>query len=322
MFSLIIPLYNKSDYIAKAVESVLTQSYKNFELIIVNDGSTDNSLEVIESICKSVNSKISLINQKNSGVSSARNNGVKAAKYDYIALLDADDWWDKDFLLEMFNLINDFPDGGLYGCNYYSVKNSKNRVLNVGVEEGFEKGYIDYFKTYSNTFCVPINCSFVVVKKNVFDEVGGFNRNLKFSEDLDLWIRIALKYKVAYLNKHLAYSNQNIPVNLRALGEKIWKKEEHAVFNFEYLKNEESQNTDFKYLLDGIRVRSLMRYYLGGVYRNEVKEILSEVDMSKQPKYFQRVYFYPKWLIRFYFQYKKVGSLFKQRIIKSVHRLH
>ena len=91
MFSIVIPLYNKAEYVPKTLASVLNQTYSDFELIIVDDGSTDDSLEVINSF---VDNRIKIVKQKNGGVSAARNRGIIEAKYELIALLDADDWWD------------------------------------------------------------------------------------------------------------------------------------------------------------------------------------------------------------------------------------
>ena len=93
-----MPLYNKQDYILKCVSSILSQTYSQFELIVINDGSTDNSLSEID---KLTDQRLRIISQANAGVSTARNNGVKEARYDYIAFIDADDWWDKNFLEEM-----------------------------------------------------------------------------------------------------------------------------------------------------------------------------------------------------------------------------
>jgi len=110
MVSVIIPLFNKEVYIKKCIQSVLAQTYSNFELIIVNDGSTDGSLlKVLEF----VDSRISFLTQENSGVSIARNNGVSVSKHDYIAFLDADDWWEPTFLEEMKALVETFPDAGI-----------------------------------------------------------------------------------------------------------------------------------------------------------------------------------------------------------------
>ncbi|MGK0328124.1 glycosyltransferase family 2 protein [Polaribacter sp.] len=313
MFSIIIPLYNKFAYIEKAVKSVLAQTFANFELIIVNDGSTDESVNVVQQF---TDLRIRIINQPNLGVSSARNKGVNKANYDYIAFLDADDWWDKNFLEEMNRLKEQVPEAGIYGCNYFHVKNKQNKVSKVGLTEGFKSGYINYFETYSKTFAVPFNCSFVVVKKQVLLEYDGFNHNLKFGEDFDLWVRIALNSKIAYINKPLAYSNQDVDSNNRALGSKLWKPENHFIFNLDYLQAEEKTNPILKKLLDGLRVRALIRYRLAGLYKKETNVTLQTVDFSLQPKYYQRIYQWPIVIIRLYFLYKKLGSQLKQKLIK------
>ena len=94
MISVVIPLYNKEKYIKRAIESVLNQTFQKFEIIVVNDGSTDKSAEIVQNI---KDPRIRLINQKNAGVSAARNRGIQEAKYEYIAFLDADDFWEKIF---------------------------------------------------------------------------------------------------------------------------------------------------------------------------------------------------------------------------------
>lgn len=110
-FSIIIPLYNKVDYIEKAIQSVLAQTYQNFEIIVVNDGSTDEGEKIVESFH---NKKIILINQINQGVSVARNTGAQNSKYDFLAFLDADDIWHSEFLEQLNVLINKFPEMGIY----------------------------------------------------------------------------------------------------------------------------------------------------------------------------------------------------------------
>ena len=164
MFSVIIPLYNKENYIKKVINSVLDQTFLNFELIIINDGSTDDSLSIAQQF---TDTRIKIVIQENLGVSVTRNNGVRLAKYENIAFLDADDWWDCHFLEEMYKLVTDYPDAGLYGCKYYLVKHGNLIESNIGLPSDFVAGYINYFKVYSTTFWVPINCSFVIIKKNI-----------------------------------------------------------------------------------------------------------------------------------------------------------
>jgi glycosyltransferase involved in cell wall biosynthesis len=328
MFSVIIPLYNKSAYIGKAIQSVLDQTFTGFELIVVNDGSTDDGLEVVKSEERRVNNekiglnigKLIIIDQKNCGVSTARNNGVKVSKYDYIAFLDADDWWDKHFLEEMKSAIEEYPDAGLYGCNYYYVKNGVNRLYDKGLPAGFASGYFDYIRTYGSTFCVPINCSFVVIPKNVFIQAGGFNPTLKFGEDFDMWIKLALNYMVAYLNKPLAFSNQDSEISNRAVGsQKLFSPKENVIFNLDYLRKQEFENPELKRLLDGLRVRAMIKYYLSRNYIDQVCKELEKVDFSKQSYYYKFIYKFPKPLVQFYFSIKQIGSKIKQFIIRKIH---
>ena len=102
MISVVIPLYNKEKQIAKTLQTVLNQTYQNFEIVIVNDGSTDGS---VEEVLRISDSRIRLVNQENGGVSAARNRGIDEAKGEYIAFLDADDLWDIDHLEVLYQLL-------------------------------------------------------------------------------------------------------------------------------------------------------------------------------------------------------------------------
>lgn len=314
MFTVIVPLYNKADHILKCVQSILAQTYPQFELIIVNDGSTDNSLQLLNEL---KDDRIKIISQQNAGVSTARNNGAKEAKYGYLAFLDADDWWDPHFLEEMKGLIEKYPDAGLYGSNFYLVKNSISHPSTVGLDKEFKAGYIDYFQTYANTFCVPINCSFVVLPKSIFDAAHGFKSHLKYGEDFDLWLRIALTHKVAYINKALAYSNQDVVSHNRALGgNKLYNKDEYFIFNLGYSEPYETKNEQLKRLMDGLRVRSLLRYYLSKKYVQEVRELLSKVNFNLQPMFFRLVYNIPLPVVKSYFAVMNWAAGVKKKITR------
>lgn len=314
MFSVVIPLHNKTNYIVKAVESVLGQTWPDFELIVVNDGSTDGSQERLSQFD---DRRLRVVDQVNAGVSAARNNGAKHARFDHIAFLDADDYWHPYFLEEMKRLITGFPDAGLYGSGYYIVKNGLRTPAQVGVAAGFSAGYINYFAVYAHTFWVPINCSFVVVKKSVFEQQKGFNPKLKFGEDFDLWIRIALAHKVAYVNRLLAYSNQDADTTNRALGaDRCWKLAEHVTFNLSDFAQYESCNPTLKTLLDGLRVRSLVPYRLNSWYPNEVQALISRVKLDAQPSFYRFVYQWPLPVVSVYFRVKQIGSMAKQRLLR------
>lgn len=317
MFSVVIPLYNKANYIQTAVESVLNQTYAEVELIIVNDGSTDDSLRVVQGF---EDSRLTIVDQANQGVSVARNNGVAVASYEYIAFLDGDDWWDVTFLEKMATLIMNYPAAGIYGCQYFWVKNrSQKRSINHE-PPGFS-GYFDYFAAYTCAWWMPLTSISVVIRKSAFNATQGFKPDLKFGEDFDLWIRLVLAYPVAYLNEPLAYYNQDVALSGRALGGKRWKPEEHFLFNLTYLQEIEQENSFLKRLLDGLRVRGLLRYYLRDEHIREVKELLKQVDFSQQPRYYQRLYTWPRSFVRLYMDGKKVGSVTKQFLRKTLNRV-
>ncbi len=171
LFSVIIPLYNKAPYVAKAVESVLVQTFTEYELVVVDDGSKDDSAEIAAKAIEN-QPNCRLIRQKNAGVSAARNNGVAASQGDYLCFLDADDWWAPTFLEEMAKLITDCPDAGIYGTNYTIVNESKGktRVSPIGVELGFEKGYINYCQVYAKTLAMPLWTGAVCIPRKVYED--------------------------------------------------------------------------------------------------------------------------------------------------------
>ena len=309
MFSVIIPLYNKAPYVAKAIESVLGQTYRDFEVIVIDDGSTDQSLEVAKTF---ENKSITIISQPNSGVSTARNNGVKIAKYPYICFLDADDWWHPTFLEEMKRLITDFPDAGIYGSGYYIVKNGQERIAPIGVPQGFERGIIDYCEVYAKTLCMPLTSISVAIPKHIFDEEEGFKSKLKLGEDFDLWIRIILKHKAILVNKPLAYYNQDVEVNNRAIGSRFYKPEEHMLFsNYgDFMHNE-----GFRFLFERLALYGLLSYYLNDVNKLEVYQILSEINWNKhEHKYLLYYKKFPRWAVKVWFRIIKKLSIIKNRI--------
>lgn len=310
-FSVIIPLYNKAPYIEKALRSVLAQSFKDYEIVVVDDGSTDGSGEIAETVLSQSSSKYNIIYQPNAGVSTARNNGVSASHGDYICFLDADDWWAPIFLERMEWLIKEYPEAGIYGTNYYYVKNGRQRVCVTTAETG----YIDYCKVYAEKLQMPLTSISTALTRRVFDEFGGFRPVLKLGEDFDLWIRIALKYKVAFLNEPLAFYFQNSDKKWRAVGH-LHPPQNHMLWNLDYLEGEERKCSDYKFLVDKLRVYSLLPYYLSRQYRNEARQELAKVDWGKQQKNMIRQYNTPIPLLRCKNALLTFGSRIKQFIIK------
>jgi len=314
MFSVIIPLYNKAPYVAKAIGSVLVQTFSDYEMIIVDDGSKDGSGEIAERMIEG-NDHCKLIRQENAGVSVARNNGVAASVGDYLCFLDADDWWEPTFLEEMIKLIREFPDAGIYGTNYTIVSETKHktRVARVGVDEGFERGYINYCRVYADTMYMPLWTGAVCLPRHIFYELGGFPKGISLGEDFMLWINIALKFNVAFLNKPQAYYNQDLAIANREVG-RLHKPSEHMLWNLVDLEPLEKENADYKQLIDNLRTYGLWPYYLSKKYHEAAELELKKVDWSHQPIRSYALYQKPIWLLRFRESLLMKGSMLKQRI--------
>lgn len=321
-FSIIIPLYNKAPYVEKALRSVAAQTFTDYELIVVDDGSKDDSAVVAERCiydCWQSQSKpqqVKLIRQANAGVSTARNNGVAVSQGQYICFLDADDWWEPTFLEEMAILIAEFPDAGIYGTNYTIINETrhKTRVASVGVEEGFEKGYINYCKVYAKTMYMPLISISVAIPRKVFDEMQGFKPHLKLGEDFDLWIRIALKYKVAFLNKPLAYYNQDVEVTARGVKSSGYDPDSFMTFHFDQFAGHEKTNKDVKVLLDRLRVYSLLRFRLTNTHADRVRKEIAKVDFSNVDKKYRFYYKSPYPVVWIATKVHALASWLKQKV--------
>lgn len=325
-FSIIVPLYNKAPYVKKALESVLAQTVNDFELIIVDDGSRDESMIVVQDFIRDVScmmydvcDKIKVIQQENAGVAAARNNGVAVSKGDYVAFLDADDWWEPTFLEEIDKLIREYPDAGLYATNYVYYKPGKTHVaLNL------ERGYMNYPEAYLYDLTMPVTSITTCMPRRVLDEMGGFPLGIKLGEDFLLWAKIAIKYKVAFCEKPLAYYNNDIPAHLRAT-RNLHAPEysmyfyldpiEEAIHHTPYTIH---QKETWKSLLDKLRVSGLMDYWLSDEYHDAAAAELAKVDWSKQPKKVKALYKKPIWLLKTKKRIMRVGSFCKQKLVKLV----
>lgn len=334
-FSVIIPLYNKAPYVRKALETVCAQTYRDYEIIVINDGSTDNSAIIAEEYLNGVEGiSYKILFQQNAGVSAARNNGVAQVSGDYIAFLDADDWWEPTYLERMAQLIEDYPEAGLYASNYMYYKPGKTRVaLNITT------GYINYPKAYYESGAMPVTSITAIMPRKVFEEMGGFPLGIKLGEDFLLWARTAMHYPVAFLNEPLAWYNNDVPATLRAT-RNLHAPEHHMLFNMKELigeslkiKGEEISradtnaynlspitykptNDDWRRLLDKLRVNGLLEYWMSKEYHDLAAQELAKVDWSQQPDTVKRIYKTPIWILKAKRQVMKWGSWCKQAIIK------
>jgi len=199
-FSIVIPLYNKENSISATVNSVLNQTYGDFELIIVNDGSTDNSLKVVQSI---QDERIRIINKENGGVSSARNIGIKQAKNDWISFLDGDDLWRPDYLKMVLEMIHKYPKSDVVAIGW---KWDNDKEQNRYDEEGYIENYFKLSLKYSGIIC----SSAVTIKKECFNLIGLFREDLNRGEDLEMWTRLAKRFMITYLPSVLVIYSQEV----------------------------------------------------------------------------------------------------------------
>jgi len=202
MFSVVLPLYNKENEILDTVNSVLQQTVRDFELIVVNDGATDGSVRIVEAIS---DPRIAIVHKQNSGVSSARNTGIARATAPYIAFIDGDDHWEPDFLETINDLINEYPEAAIFGTAFAGRANGKITHIYAGDKEGILN---NYFESCIGRFL--IHSSAVCVKREVFDKVPPFNECMTHGEDVDMWGRLAKHFKVAVSTQIKAYYNRNV----------------------------------------------------------------------------------------------------------------
>ncbi|MFK7831752.1 MAG: glycosyltransferase family 2 protein [Winogradskyella sp.] len=238
-FSVVISVYNKEAYIKNTLQSVLKQTYKDFEIIVVNDGSTDHSVTVIESL---KDKRIKLLTIKNQGASNARNVGIKAATSDYIALLDGDDTWENSYLQFMYDAIREFPEMKVFTAGLAQKYDNKIIPVDYSFKQVTLYDKHNYFNA-SQKFSI-IHSSSIVFHKAILEKTGFFDTSIISGQDTDLWIRFGLYYDILFVNKQLAHYNY-YPSSLSNTTFELSKK---AKFD-KYLV-EEKQNKDLKAFLD------------------------------------------------------------------------
>ncbi|MBC5841200.1 glycosyltransferase family 2 protein [Flavobacterium sp. F-380] len=200
-FSVIVPLYNKENFIEATLQSILDQSFFDFEILIIDDSSTDSSLKIANTLASA---KVKIIqHKKNQGLSAARNSGIKMASGQYIAFLDADDCWDVNYLETIVGLIDKYPEAKLFATNYLEIY-SKTVSLTPRTKLQFPGSNFlvhDFFKSSLNQ---PIYCpSSLCVSKAVFNSIGCYEEKITFGEDVDFNIRVNTTFQLAYSTSSL-----------------------------------------------------------------------------------------------------------------------
>ena len=264
-FSIVIAVFNKEKYIADTLKSVLTQTFTDFEVVILNDGSTDNSEA---EILKFKDTRIRYFSKENSGASAARNFAIQHANSEYIALMDADDYWYPFYLEEQNRLLLDFPEESVFATATEIKRNGKTFTNSYSIKTmGKDSILVDYFEA-SQLDSVLLSIS-TVLKKDVFKNVGWYNPKIKSGEDTDLYVRIGLKYKVVFSPKVCA----TYIVRKNSLFQSVKKIEQKA--NFEGYEIFEKDNTALKKFLD------LNRYSLCVLAKLEGNKVAFEKNFQK-----------------------------------------
>lgn len=210
-FTVVIPLYNKQSYIKNTIQSVLEQTYRNFEVIVVDDGSSDDSYLAAKTV---QDERLSVIQQQNQGVSVARNTGIYAAKGEYIAFLDADDYWDKDYLETINILTEKYPQSDIF-VTAYRVLMQKGKI-HYSLQRTPKDGCLaSYWETLGGGYDF-VWTSATTIRRSALLAAGCFRAGEKIGQDLDMWARVArLNPCVAYSSKVCVSYNRTAEQNAR-----------------------------------------------------------------------------------------------------------
>lgn len=218
LVSVIIPTFNRVNYIGRAIESVIGQTFPNFEIIIIDDGSTDDTCKYINSLN---NNKIKYYYQSNKGVAAARNKGLEVANGDFIAFLDSDDEWLPQKIEKQLNLFKSNPLLGMAYCGS-EILNEENKVLTRRYCQINCRGKIFKHLILNNFIPTPT----VIIKKNIIKKAGRMVEDLKFGEDWHYWLKVSLLTEVDFINE--------IQVRFRRLEDGLTNKD--FKYNINYSK--------------------------------------------------------------------------------------
>ena len=199
--SIIIPTYNRAGLLAKAINSVLFQTYRHFELIVVDDGSEDNTAEAVAAY----GSDLVYIRQKNQGPAAARNTGIKAARYDLIAFLDSDDWFDRKKLADQLAFMERHPEYLI--SHTQEVWYRRGKLLNQKKKHTKSHGFIF---AQSLKLCA-VSMSTVIARRQLFEHVGFFDEELPCCEDYDFWLRVSIEHPFLLIDSPLTYKDGGRP---------------------------------------------------------------------------------------------------------------
>lgn len=292
-FSVIIPLYNKEKDIKKTLESLLSQTFGDFEAIVVNDGSTDGSEAVVKGFS---DKRIKYFNKKNEGVAFTRNFAVQQATAPLVAFLDADDYWYPQHLENLDKLVSQFPDANWYATAY---EKKHHNSLSVPIQTPVMKQNSDWMgmvpNYFENSFVDALAwTSAVCMKKDFFMELNGFDTNITngAGEDTDLWIRAALKGPIAFSTQITAQHN------LQGSNRISHTPTKNRVFmNPDNYLEEEKDNPALKKYLDLNRFSFALQHKMAGD-KEAFKRYFINIDLKNLTPKQNFILKQPKWIIK------------------------
>jgi len=268
-FSIVIPVYNKENFVGKTLKSVLAQTYTDIEIILVNDGSTDNSETVIQSF---QDDRIRYFSKANEGVALARNFGIEKATSDFICFLDADDYWYPKFLETMKSTIEKLPEQKVFACAIEIETENKIFAADYSIDKKEDFEIVNFFDA-SQKECVLWTSS-SVFHISVFEKAGQFDSHIKKGEDTELWIRIGLQYPIVFVWEILAqyvFDKNSVSRNLTYFFEP---------YTFEKYALEENKNPKLKQYLDLNRFSAIIKCKLSGDF-DTAKALYKAIDLNK-----------------------------------------
>lgn len=293
-FSVIIPLYNKENFIEATLKSVISQTFTDFEIIIVDDGSTDNSEKIIT---KFSDYRIRYFKKCNEGASSARNYGIEKIRSNYISFLDADDYWYPNFLDEMFKNINRFKNIKVFSAAIEVETSKSTYPATYAIKKTGDFEIVNYFKASAKETVICTSCA--VFNKTVFQKVGFFDNQKKSGQDTDMWIRIGLCYEILFSWKILAryiYDENSLSKNKNLLNTKG---------DFTKFKEDEKTNPDLKKFLDLNRFSLAIKCKIAG-NKNHYKTHYNNIDLKNLGTKKRILLLLPSFILKILISFKKI----------------
>lgn len=274
--SVAIPLYNKENYIIKTLESVAQQDFKNFEIVVINDGSTDESFKQVNYFFnKNKNIKHTVVSQENKGLSATRNEASKYAKGRYIAFLDADDIWSSKFLEDIYNMIQQFSENKVFATDYEQYY-AKNKAISPhkNIDKSLRNNQFiveDFFES-SSFQPILIPSSFAIEKTTFINTL--FDIKVTYSEDVDFFVRLFSSEKLVYSFKPLVYKNDHITGQITQL-----KLNNKTIPDFNWYEDNISMTPSLKKYINRYRYAFASLYKQQGDFHN-YKKLRAKIDFE------------------------------------------